>query len=75
MLKIFDSVLSSSDLSLDRVLNAGQPVALIFYEKDLPAALRKNMDELARQYAGKAFIVMLARNDAPVSPGSDGSPG
>ena len=65
MLKIFDSVLSSSDLSLDRVLNAGQPVALIFYEKDLPAALRKNMDELARQYAGKAFIVMLARNDAP----------
>src|SRR5919108_6047117 len=65
MLRTFDSVLSSSDLSLDRVLNAGLPVVIVFYDKDLPTDLRQTMDDLARQYAGKALIVMLARGDAP----------
>jgi thioredoxin 1 len=65
MLKTFDSVLASSDLSLDRVLGAGLPVALVFYDQNLPADLRQTMDELARVYAGKALIVMLAHNDAP----------
>ena len=60
----FDTILTSSDLSLDRVLKAGLPVALVFYEKELPSDLRQAMDELARQYAGKALIVMLARSDA-----------
>lgn len=65
MLRTFDFVLASSDLSLDRVLNAGLPLALIFYDQNLPADLRQTMDELARGYAGKALIVMLARSDAP----------
>jgi thioredoxin len=65
MLKTFDSVLASSDLSLDRVLSAGLPVALVFYDQSPPADLRQTMDELARTYAGKALIVMLARKDAP----------
>jgi thioredoxin len=65
MLRVFDSVLASSDLSLERVLGAGLPVALFFFDKELPADLRGAMDDLARQYAGKALIVMLARNDAP----------
>jgi len=60
----FDTVLASSDLSLDRVLKASLPVALVFYEKELPSDLRQAMDELARQYAGKALFVMLARSDA-----------
>jgi thioredoxin 1 len=64
MPQIFDTVLTSSDLSLDRVLNAGLPVALVFYEKEIPGNLRQALDDLARQYAGKALIVMLARNDA-----------
>lgn len=65
MLRVFDTVLSSSDLSLDRVLNTGLPVAMIFYDKDLPMDLRSAMDDLARHYAGKSLVVMLARNDAP----------
>lgn len=65
MLKVFDSVLASSDMSLDRVLHAGLPVALIFYDKDLATDMRQTMDDLARQYAGKVLIVTLARNDAP----------
>ena len=65
MSRIFDSVLASNDLSLERVLNAGLPVALVFYEGELPANLRQAMDNLARRYAGKALLVMLARSDAP----------
>ena len=65
MSRVFDSVLSSNDLSLDRVLGAGLPVALVFYNKELPSNLRQTMDELARQYAGKALIVTLAQSDAP----------
>jgi thioredoxin len=64
MLKVFDNVLTSGDLSLDRVLNAGLPVAMVFYDQALPADLRKTMDSLAQEYAGKALIVILARADA-----------
>lgn len=65
MSRVFNSVLASNDLSLDRVLGAGLPVALVFYDKELPSDLRQRMDELAQQYAGKALIVTLARSDAP----------
>ena len=51
MSKVFDVVLSSNDLSLDRVLGAGLPVAMVFYDKDLPADLRHIMDDLARHPA------------------------
>ena len=65
MLKAFDSVLASSDLSLERVLSAGLPVIMVFYDKELPTDLRQTMDDLAHQYVGKTLIVMVARNDAP----------
>ena len=64
MSRVFDTVLASSDLSLDRVLNAGLPVAMVFYESEVPADLRQAMDTLARQYAGKVLLITLARNDA-----------
>jgi thioredoxin 1 len=62
---VFDTVLASSDMSLERVLNAGLPVALIFYERELPLDLRQTLDELARRYAGRALLITLARGDAP----------
>jgi thioredoxin 1 len=65
MSKVFDVVLASNDLSLDRVLGAGLPVAMVFYDKDLPADLRQTIDDLARQSAGRLLIVTLARSDAP----------
>ncbi|MGE5462318.1 MAG: thioredoxin family protein, partial [Syntrophothermus sp.] len=64
MQNVFDTVLASSDLSLDRVLNAGLPVALVFYEQELPADLRQSLDEQARRTAGRALIVTLNRSDA-----------
>ncbi len=65
MQNVFDTVLASSDLSLDRVLNAGLPVALIFYEGQIPGELRQSLEEAARRYAGRALIVSLSRSDAP----------
>ncbi|HEX2996157.1 MAG TPA: thioredoxin domain-containing protein, partial [Anaerolineales bacterium] len=64
MLRVFDAVLTSNDMSLDRVLNAGLPVAMVFYDRDLPGDLRQAMDQLARQYAGKVLLVRLAKSDA-----------
>ncbi len=64
MLKVFDTVLTSNDLSVDRVLNAGLPVVMVFYDRDMPSDLRQKMEDLARQYAGKVLVVILARSDA-----------
>ena len=64
MQNVFDTVIASSDLSLDRVLNAGLPVALIFYDRDLPADLRQSLDDLARRHAGRMLVVTLARSYA-----------
>ncbi len=62
---MFDTVLTSNDLSIDRVLNAGLPVAMVFHDHELPADLRQAMDDLARRDTGKVLIVMLSRTDAP----------
>jgi hypothetical protein len=43
----FDTVLTSSDLSLERVLRAGLPVAMIFYERELPPDIQQTLDDLA----------------------------
>jgi thioredoxin 1 len=67
MLHVFDTVLTSSDLSIDRVLIAGLPVAAIFYKGELPGNLRAAMDGLAEKYAGKILVVMLANRDAEAS--------
>lgn len=64
MSRVFDVVLASNDMSLDRVLEAGLPVALVFYHKDLPSDLRQAMDELAQQYAGSVLVITLAQSDA-----------
>ena len=61
----FDSVLVSNDLSLDRVLGVGLPVALVFHDKALNPDLRTTLEDLARQVAGKALVVMLERGDSP----------
>ena len=64
MQRVFDTVLASSDMSLERVLNAGLPVALIFYERELSGNMRQSLDDLARLYAGRALLVTLNRGDA-----------
>ncbi len=65
MQRVFDTVLASSDMSLERVMNAWLPVVLFFYERALPDSLRQPLDDLARRYAGRVLIVTLSRSDAP----------
>jgi thioredoxin 1 len=65
MQRAFDTVLASSDLSLERVLNAGLPVALFFYEREIPDDFRQALDELAHRHAGRVLIVSLSRSDGP----------
>ena len=64
MSRVFDVVLASNDMSLDRVLEAGLPVALVFYQRHLPSDLRQAMDELAQQYVGSVLVITLAQSDA-----------
>lgn len=64
MLNAIDSVLTSSDLSIDKVLQTGLPQILIFYDNMLSGNMRESLDELARQYAGKVYIVLLERKEA-----------
>ncbi len=67
MPQVIDTVVTSSDLSLDRVVGAGLPVVVVFHDNLTTPALRASMDELAARYAGRALIVMLDRKDAPQS--------
>ncbi len=64
-MQVIDTVITSSDLSVDRVLKAGLPILLIFHDDAASAELRPAMDQLASRYAGRSLIVMLARKDAP----------
>lgn len=64
------SVIHTNQHSIDRVLNAGAPVALVFWRPDspLPAALESALERLARAYAGKAIIAKVdAAAEAPVA--------
>ena len=65
MQRVFDTVLASSDMSLERVLNAGLPVGLFFYEREIPGDLRQPLEDLARRYACRVLLVTLNRSDAP----------
>jgi thioredoxin 1 len=60
----FDSPLFSSDQSVDRVLNAGLPVALVFVDGQAPAALYETMKSLAKQHAGQLLVVQLSLKDS-----------
>ena len=60
-----DSIIHTNRHSIDRVLNAGVPVALVFWEpsRPLPGNLNGKLEELAMQYAGKALIAKVNARD------------
>lgn len=59
MTQKIDTPITTNDLSLDRVTQAGLPVALIFYSKEMPASLDQSMKALAQEYAGLILIVKI----------------
>jgi thioredoxin 1 len=60
-----NSVIHTNEQSIDRVLNAGLPVVLVFWRDKSPAAAQLDpvLDQLARDYQGKALIAKVNVTD------------
>jgi thioredoxin 1 len=69
---MFDTPISTNDLSIDRVAAAGLPVILIFLDGNPGAALGESMNRLARENAGALLLAKVIRKDNPVSSGRFG---
>lgn len=62
----FDTPIVSNDQSFDRVLNAGLPVAALFWGgARLDANLEAELNALARRDAGKLLVVKIKRGENP----------
>ena len=64
---MFDSPITTNDQSLERVLAAGLPVALVFLDGAGPDELKRSMDRLSRENAGQLLVVKLQSRENPVS--------
>ncbi len=67
MPQLFDTPLYSSDQSIDRVLNAGLPVLLVFLDGAAPAALEQEMKRVAKENAGRLLVVQMNPKDSPAA--------
>lgn len=65
MAAVYDTPIFTSDLSIDRVLNAGLPVELVFLNGNAPLSLEQAMKSLARQHAGQLLLVQVQIKDSP----------
>jgi thioredoxin 1 len=65
MAQTFTEPIRSNDQSLDRVLAAGLPVALVFENGANP--LEDTLNRLARENAGQLLVVRLNAADSPAS--------
>ena len=64
---VFDTPITTNDLSIERVLAAGLPVALVFLEQREMDALNETMERLARQNAGALLLAKVLLKENPVS--------
>lgn len=58
-------VLNTNTQSIDRILNAGLPVMLIFWRPSSPPVQDQELQELARRYAGRAILARVNADDEP----------
>ncbi len=63
----FDTPLTTSDQSIDRVLNAGLPVLLVFLNGPAPANIPDTLRKLAREHQGKLLVVQVQAGENPDS--------
>ncbi len=64
MTQVFDAPLFTSDHGMDRLLSAGLPVLLIFTSGGAAADLRKELERIARERAGKLLVALADLRDA-----------
>lgn len=64
---VIDSPLHTSDQSIDRVLNAGLPVALVIWDGRgaFPAALETALNQIARAEAGRLLVARINAAENP----------
>lgn len=62
---MFDSPLTTSDLSIDRVLAVGLPVLLVFLNGPAPQKVEENLISLARSQSGKLLVARVQVRDNP----------
>ncbi len=64
---VFNTPIHTNEQSIDRVLNAGLPVLLVFWRADCAPCrdLNPALDRLARAYAGQALIAKIDAKDNP----------
>mgnify|MGYP003574614971 FL=1 len=62
-----DTVIHTNQHSIDRVLNAGVPVVLVFWQEKISAAEQMDplLSDLAARYAGKALIAKIETSTEP----------
>jgi len=65
MPQVFDTPITTTDASLDRVLGAGLPVELVFHNGD--KGLDETLTSLAAKNAGKLLVVKIDAKDNPSS--------
>ncbi len=56
MTQTFDAPLVTDDQGMDRLLRTGLPVLLVFYAGDPSPELRKELERIARERAGKLLV-------------------
>lgn len=64
-MRVFDTPITTSDQSIQRVLSAGLPVALVFLNGRVTPELEKAMDHLAKVEAGQLLMVKVQMKDSP----------
>jgi len=67
MTPVFDTPIKTNDQSINRVLAAGFPVALVFLRGTATDSLGQSMDRLAHMYAGRLLVVQMQIGDNPES--------
>jgi len=67
LIRTFDTPIITQDQSIDRVLAAGLPVALVFLEGTAPQDLDEEMKRIAREESGKLLVAMVFSKDSPQS--------
>jgi thioredoxin 1 len=65
LVRTFDTPITTSDQSVERVLKAGLPVALVLLDGTPTAGMEQSMNQIARQNAGDLLVVKMQIKDNP----------
>ena len=68
-MQFFDTLITTNDQSIDRVLGTGLPIAFIFLDGREGPGIEEISKTLARENAGKVLVVKVRKPDSPRAAG------